>query len=193
MENLPKDVLIEMALNLSPPDLISFCASSSTKNKIVCNSDSFWYRKLQKNYPEEFYQMVSGEAERVEIPSSKAKQRYIDKFTFISRRIEDISREFIERVFYEGFSKFLTKEYREELFKALYEIYQKYIVLNDEDGDHDDQVIDLISLLDPFHPSYLGPNRSDPYEFLPELLDHLQFEESVERTKKLRVKAVSKK
>ena len=123
--------------------------------------------------------MVGGEAERLEIPSSKAKQLYINKFTFISSWIEHISEEFIERSFYKGFSKFLTKEYKEELFVVLYEIYQQYKILNEEDPNYEDQVINLISLLDPYYPAYI-----DPFEFLPGLLGHLQFQETVERTNK---------
>lgn len=38
MEKLPKDVVSEMALNLSQPDLINFCLTSTKQNKEICNN-----------------------------------------------------------------------------------------------------------------------------------------------------------
>ena len=110
MEKLPKDIAIEMALNLSPPDLINFCSASKTQNR-VCNSDYFWRKKLEKDYPEElleFYETGS--------PIANPRQVYINKFTFLSRQIEGFVEEFIEKMFNKNFSKFLTSEYKKELY-----------------------------------------------------------------------------
>lgn len=49
METLSKDVKFEMALNLSPRDVLSFCLTSK-KNSDICNSDIFWYRKTMHDY-----------------------------------------------------------------------------------------------------------------------------------------------
>ena len=48
MNKVPKDVLIEIALDLSLPDLLSLCRSSSTS--FICQSDVFWAKKLRKDY-----------------------------------------------------------------------------------------------------------------------------------------------
>ena len=58
MESLPKDVAIEMALNLSPVDLIRFCSASKAQNRI-CNSRDFWRRKLEKDYKKKLLQNLS--------------------------------------------------------------------------------------------------------------------------------------
>ena len=54
METLPKDVKRKLALNLSPPDLIRFCATSVDLHADICKSDEFWRLKLEKDYPKMF-------------------------------------------------------------------------------------------------------------------------------------------
>lgn len=119
MESLPKDVLSEMVLNLTPPDLIKFCSTGKLQNKIVCESETFWRRKLERDYPEEFLEFYE-----TGIPVKKPKAVYVKRFTFISRKIEDFVEFFIYEVFNVGFKKFLTEEYRQELFNAIYSIYE---------------------------------------------------------------------
>lgn len=48
MDRVPKDVLIDLALELSLPDLLNLCRSSSTS--FICYSDVFWTKKLKKDY-----------------------------------------------------------------------------------------------------------------------------------------------
>ena len=97
MESLPKDVAIEMALNLSPPDLVRLCSASKAQNRI-CNSNDFWRRKLEKDYPEEvFHSYVT------EIPIENPKQIYINKFTFVTKKIHV----FIQILFPNFFMKIL--------------------------------------------------------------------------------------
>lgn len=48
---MPKDVIRELAINLEPNDLVNFCQTSKRMYETVCNSQDFWWRKLQKDYP----------------------------------------------------------------------------------------------------------------------------------------------
>ena len=78
MESLPKDVKQKMALDLSPPDLIIFCASGKEINKDICGSDDFWRLKIEKDYSKMFkyYQKHN-------MTFKKPKNTYIRKFTEI--------------------------------------------------------------------------------------------------------------
>lgn len=50
MNQLPKDVLVFMALNMDLPEIISLCQTNSTFNKRVCENNYFWLNKLDKDY-----------------------------------------------------------------------------------------------------------------------------------------------
>lgn len=138
MEGLPKDVLMETALNLSPPDLISLCATNKKQNDALCNSEIFWRRKLEKDYPEEFLQFyISGH------PVQNPKKIYINRFTYISRQLEMLIDKFIDSAFGgRRFRTFMNDEYRKGLYRALYTVYEETRVLNEDDEDGwDDEVI----------------------------------------------------
>ena len=49
--NVPKDILIMMALDLDLPSLYSLCRSDASKNRILCASSIFWRKKLEQDYP----------------------------------------------------------------------------------------------------------------------------------------------
>jgi hypothetical protein len=51
MENLGKDVLILLAMELNYGDILKFCTSSNKINNIVCKNNHFWRNKLYKDYP----------------------------------------------------------------------------------------------------------------------------------------------
>ena len=129
MESLPKDVAIEMALNLSPVDVIRFCSASKAQNRI-CNSNDFWRRKLDRDYPGDF------------LPGTiltNAKELYIKRFTYISRRIEEFMENIIRDAFPENFSRFFNKDYKKELYLKLYKLYE--MVKNEEykeDGESEE-------------------------------------------------------
>ena len=127
MESLPKDVAIEMALNLSPPDLINFCATSKTQNR-VCNSNDFWRRKLEKDYPE----VLKTTDKIIEYP----REVYIYKFTYVSRSLEKLQEKIITKSFPYRFSRYLTDEYRKDLYMSLYLIYE--MVKNNQDDEIDE-------------------------------------------------------
>lgn len=50
MEQLPKDVLIEIALNLNAIDLLNFCKLQKRETQAICQNENFWRRKLVKDY-----------------------------------------------------------------------------------------------------------------------------------------------
>ena len=45
-----RDLLVEMALNLSLPELVNLCRTSKQINRDLCDSKYFWLRKLKKDY-----------------------------------------------------------------------------------------------------------------------------------------------
>ncbi len=157
MESLPKDVTMEMALNLSPPALINFCTSSKKSNQ-VCNSDSFWRRKLEKDYPKEFY--------KTEKPIVNPKQIYIYMFTFISRQIEEFMKIFLSKIFAPFSYNFLTSEYKKELSSKIYEIYQQSEDYENkdenEDEDEDEYYEFVVTILNPYIPDRFW-RRGDIY------------------------------
>lgn len=50
LQDLPKDVLVEIVLNMDIKDVISLCKTSSIFNKKICQNDFFWINKLMKDY-----------------------------------------------------------------------------------------------------------------------------------------------
>ena len=50
MDHLPKDLLIELALDLDLPEVIKFCGTSQRINKTVCESDIFWMKRFIRDY-----------------------------------------------------------------------------------------------------------------------------------------------
>lgn len=141
MDTLPKDVVVEMALNLSPPDLINFCITEKRQNQIVCNSEIFWRRKLVKDYPGEYDEGIKN-----------AKSIYIDRFTRISSAIEAFIPIFITKIFGETFNNFFTVEYKKELYKKIYTIYKR---LYDIPDNEDNEELILYEIIDPSLEGYV--------------------------------------
>jgi len=50
MEKLPKDILIEIALDLNLQDVFGYCLSSKYINERVCENKFFWINKLYKDF-----------------------------------------------------------------------------------------------------------------------------------------------
>ena len=53
MENLPRDVLITLALELDFPSILAFCTTNKRINEKVCLNDKFWLTKLRRDYSKE--------------------------------------------------------------------------------------------------------------------------------------------
>lgn len=49
LQNLPKDILFKLALDLDLPDLFSLCLSSKKYNDAICDNQDFWKQRLIKD------------------------------------------------------------------------------------------------------------------------------------------------
>lgn len=47
---LPSDIWKEIAINLEPEEVLNLCLTSVNFNEKICNSDTFWRKKLLKDY-----------------------------------------------------------------------------------------------------------------------------------------------
>ena len=111
MESLAKDVVVEMALNLLPVDLINFCITEKKYKKIVCDSKIFWLKKINKDYPNEI------------VTVENAKTAYMQKFRAVSIKIEKFIDNMFSEIFNESFLKFVNLEYKQLLYRSLYKLY----------------------------------------------------------------------
>lgn len=50
LDNLPTDILLLVALELPPEDLMSLCNTNKKFNERICGNDDFWYNKIQKDF-----------------------------------------------------------------------------------------------------------------------------------------------
>lgn len=50
LDTLPRDVIIQIALGLDLPELLSYCRLSKKFNDTVCKNNDFWFNKLEKDY-----------------------------------------------------------------------------------------------------------------------------------------------
>lgn len=50
MENLPKDVIIQLALEFDLPSILSLCQTSTKLNMLICENNTFWINKLRKDF-----------------------------------------------------------------------------------------------------------------------------------------------
>ena len=186
MESLPKDVAIEMALNLSAPDLISLCSTSKTQNRI-CNSNDFWRRKLEKDYPEELLQFYqTGE------PVDNPKQVYVNKFTFLSRKIEEFVEELIEKIFNKNFAKFLTGEYKKEIYSRLYKIYEDAKINKYGNADIDEITLHYLEDHVPIGSLFNDNEALDLESIVKPFIEYLIATESINQTKKKLIREYKK-
>jgi hypothetical protein len=51
MENLPKDILFQLSLELDLPNLLNLCKTNRLLNEKVCNNENIWLSKLNKDFP----------------------------------------------------------------------------------------------------------------------------------------------
>ena len=50
MESLPKDLLIQLALELDLPSILNYCRSSKKFNNLICNNYTFWMNKHIRDF-----------------------------------------------------------------------------------------------------------------------------------------------
>lgn len=48
--NVPKNVLIQTIIDLDVEDILSLCRTNKKLNQDVCENDTFWAKKLQKDF-----------------------------------------------------------------------------------------------------------------------------------------------
>ena len=118
MEKLPKELNREILLNLSPPDIINFCLSNKEKNQIICEDNNFWFKKLERDYPSELYLFYKEEE-----PVLNTKYLYIERFTYVSKSIENMIQKFKSMVYGPFNIKYVSKKYDDDLYKTLYKVY----------------------------------------------------------------------
>ena len=51
IKDLPKDVLIYMALTMDIPEVLNFCQSAKYIDNTICKKKKFWQQKIDKDYP----------------------------------------------------------------------------------------------------------------------------------------------
>lgn len=73
--DLPKDVMVLLALELSLPEILAFCRSNKKFDKYVCENDEFWRNKWKKDF-KGFYP----------IPKNKKSKQYYES---IQRQINE--------------------------------------------------------------------------------------------------------
>lgn len=82
METLPKDILIELALELPIKDLIALCQTSQKYN-YICESNAFWRKKLLKDYniiennPKQIYKQIKENSEICNKKVLNGKRGYV--------------------------------------------------------------------------------------------------------------------
>ena len=118
MQSLGKDLRMEIALNLSPPDLVRLCATNKRENNELCSSDIFWRKKLEKDYPQEMHELKNSKI-FVRYP----KNLYMKRFATVSSKIEKFISVFINYNFGADFVEYLSKEYKQKLFDGFYSGY----------------------------------------------------------------------
>ena len=59
ISDLPRDIIVYMALTMDIPEILSLCETSQKFNNIVCENKNFWISKLYKDYQIEYTDIKS--------------------------------------------------------------------------------------------------------------------------------------
>ena len=65
-DRLPKDLLFKLALELSLPDLLSFC-SNERVNQLVCQQKDIWLAKLKQDFGVDYQMLKTDPRENYEL------------------------------------------------------------------------------------------------------------------------------
>lgn len=89
IENLPKNVLFQMALEYNLHELLNFCRISKKINNNVCNNQTFWMKKLSNDY--EIYNDIPDKYKLEKGFNYKSYYQYITrKANKYKRKINDL-------------------------------------------------------------------------------------------------------
>lgn len=144
MDILPKDLIEKVTNELSPIDLITYCKSNikNTKIKEVCNSNDFWYRRFQRDFPS----LLSAEYFDNGKLQKESKRIYLKIFSIISKLTEDSVDKILESLG-ENFLRFmLVEKYKKELYLKLFNTYFEAfnIYLTGTEAEMSDLIFDQI-------------------------------------------------
>jgi hypothetical protein len=121
MEKLPKDMVEKLMNDLMPRELINFCTANISSNNLnvkrVCNSNDLWIKRFNKD----FAIMVP----LINDLSTNAKRRYLEVFSKISKKAEQIINLILEA--FEDFTMYLTERYKEDLYRHFYDLIYRGI------------------------------------------------------------------
>jgi phosphoenolpyruvate synthase/pyruvate phosphate dikinase len=109
-----KDVIVKIALELKPEDLIRFCSTEKEVYKNVCDSEIFWRLKLEKDYPEIYKNLKK--------PVLQAKKEYIKEFT-LSKNIEKTINKILDLYILTSSDR---KKYSKNMYEVIYERYKEF-------------------------------------------------------------------
>jgi len=104
-KDLPGDIKRKIAIELSPPDLVSFCMTNKKYNADVCNDQGFWRLKLQRDFPYRKYGLKFDDA----------KDTYMKEFLFIGKEIDTL----LNRMKYELMIKAAQLKIPFELYRMM--------------------------------------------------------------------------
>ena len=150
MNILDKNVQMEIVLNLSPVDIVKYCSTGKSQYENICNSNTFWRRKLEKDYPQEMIDLQRNGIKTIQNP----KKLYMERFASISYKIEKFVLETIKFFVGEKFIKYFTQEYKDDLYYAFLNGYNDILIYDYSENPndkteimHDIMVDDIASLL----------------------------------------------
>jgi len=131
MKDLPGDIKRKIAMEFSPPDLISFCMINQAYNADVCDNAQFWKNKLEIDFPAKFNYFVKHRLVFV-----NPKNTYMKEFLYIGNEIDQLLNSMKYRLLGEAEKRKVSLEiYRMEVFKKIYltieEIDKKYNTYDD--------------------------------------------------------------
>ena len=139
MENLPADVRRKIALDLPPADFVNLCLARKAENRDICESESFWRMKLERDYLEEFLDFY-----RYGTIVTNPKEKYIRNFKRVSTEIENFVNEFIIENYGSRFIDYFTQKYKDDLYKAISSAYYKYLEYLKNNVENEDVSSELV-------------------------------------------------
>lgn len=184
MQQVPKDIRIKIALELSPPDLIHFCATERKQNRDICNSETFWRLKLEKDYPEEFLEFYQSFYDSDVYQDNKIiknpKERYIYRFTEIAREIEKFYEEFVSQVFKSGFNdSMIRRDFKKDFQVFVYKVFEESLNYSLYDLQEVFNLIIAEYLKEPIYKKlslflFQGDEDINPYDLLFDFISNLR-------------------
>src|SRR5665647_3930808 len=92
MEDITKDILFKVAIDLNLSDLLHLCQTNRRFNNLFCNNDEFWRIKLYREFPETINKINKKILEKYEYSYKDIYKQIINKNYVISK--EDFDKVF---------------------------------------------------------------------------------------------------